>query len=276
MIRKRGKDYLKNKVVVVSGAASGIGAAVALNLASKGARLALTDVNRKGLEEVAAKAKGKASAVEIFEIDISKRESVLAGIGEIVKKFGGIDGLVNTAGILMMGPLYETPIEKAEKILDINLKGTMLMCHTCIPHIMKKRDGFVVNTSSVSWFYGAPNKLLYDCTKAGIYTMSQGLQMELEPYGVSVGVCLPFMVDTAMTQDMSNMPPLAVKLSKFTGMTKADMVAEKMVDAIYENQFKILPGREAKSMWRTFRFSPSILGFMTKKMSAIKKPKDGL
>ncbi|MDD5222959.1 MAG: SDR family NAD(P)-dependent oxidoreductase [bacterium] len=274
MIKKRGKDYLRNKVVVVSGAASGIGSAVALNLASRGARLALTDVNRKGLEEVAAKAKGKAADVETYEIDISRRDSVLAGIGEIVKKFGGIDGLINTAGILMMGPLYETPIEKAEKILDVNFKGTMLMCHACIPHIMKKRDGFVLNTSSVSWFYGAPNKLLYDSTKAGIYTMSQGLQMELEPYGISVGVCLPFMVETAMTQDMSNMPPIAVKLAKVTGMTKADMVAEKMIEAVIKNQFKILPGQEAKSMWRTFRFSPSLLGYMTKKMSAIKRPSD--
>lgn len=274
MKEKRGPDYFKGKTVVVNGAASGVGAEVARQLAREGAKLALTDVQQDLLESLRDELKGTAADVEILNIDISKREAVVSGVEQIIQRFGGIDGLINTAGILLTGPFAEFPYEKLEKILDVNLKGIALMNRACVPHLMKKRAGFLVITSSVSFLYGAPIKFLYDCTKAGLYAMSQGLQLELEPWGISVHVVLPFMIKTAMTEDLSNMPPLATTLAQKTGMTSPGMVAHMTLKGVRNHQFLILPGREAKYMWRTYRFSPKVLGWITKKFSGVKGPND--
>ncbi|UCD83703.1 MAG: SDR family oxidoreductase [Deltaproteobacteria bacterium] len=273
-MEKRGKDYFKGKSVIVSGAASGIGAEVAKQLAAEGARVALTDINQSGLETYrdAIKSKDANNDVDIFNIDIASRDSVIQGVEQVIQRFGGLDGLVNTAAILINIPFAEVPFETAEKVIDINLRGTMLMCRACLPHIMKKREGFIANTSSVSFFHGAPNKFLYDTTKAGIFTMSQGLKLEAEPYGISVSVCLPYIVDTPMTEDLSTLPPMAVKTIERMGKNSPGMVAHVMLEGIREQKFLLLPGREARYLWRIYRFSPGIIGWLTKSMSEVKKP----
>jgi len=266
---KRGKDYFRGKTVIVSGAASGIGAEIAKQLAAEGARVALTDVDQAGLEtqREAIKSAVSSSDIDIFNIDIASRDSVSAGIEKIAGRFGAVNGLINTAAIFLSKPFLEIPLEQAEKILDINMRGTMVMCRAALPELVKNPEGFILNTSSISFCYGAPFKFLYDCTKSGILTMSQGLKLEFEDRGITLHVCLPYIVDTPMVADLSALPPVAQKAVKMMGKNTPGMVAHEMLKAIRQNRFLILPGREAKYYWRTYRVSPGFLGWVTKKMS---------
>ena len=187
-----------DKVVLVTGAASGIGRATAERLASEGARLLVADVQAEALEETAKLCVEEGAEVETFLCDVSDPASVRATVDRCVERFGGLDVLVNIAGILKIVHTHEMSLEDWNRVMAVNLTGTFLMCQAAIPHLLE-RGGNIVNTSSTSALAGMPWGAAYGASKAGVHAFTRTLAVEYGKQGLRANCVSPGSVKTAMT-----------------------------------------------------------------------------
>ena len=192
-------DRFADRVVLLTGAASGIGRATAERLASEGASLAITDVNAEGLEETAATCRGLGAAVLSMVGDVGDEDSVKDTVGSAVSEFGGLDVLVNVAGILLFKDLRTTTLEDWERILRVNLTGTFLMCREALPHLLD-RSGNIVNTASTAALAGHPWTVSYSASKGGVFALTQTLAVEFGKQGIRCNSVAPGSILTPIQQ----------------------------------------------------------------------------
>ena len=178
----------QGKVVVITGAGSGIGRALAQQFAQAGARLALSDVNMAGLEQTLALLP---SAIEArgYQLDVSSREAVFAHAEEVCADFGAVHVLVNNAGATIVGTIAHTSIEEFEWQLGINLWGVIYGTKAFLPKMLEQREGCIVNISSVFGLIGFPLQGAYNISKFGVRGFTECLWTELEGTGVRA-VCV--------------------------------------------------------------------------------------
>ena len=173
----------QGRVVVITGAGSGIGRALAQQFAAAGARLALSDINQAGLDETLALLP---SAVEAraYKLDVSSREAVFAHADEVKRDFGAAHVLINNAGASIVGTIAHTSIEEFEWQLGINLWGVIYGTKAFLPMMLEQRDGCIVNISSVFGLIGFPLQGAYNISKFGVRGFTECLWTELEGSGV--------------------------------------------------------------------------------------------
>ncbi len=188
----------ENKVVLITGAASGIGRATSERLASEGATLFLCDVQDEGLEATAKQCRQLGAKVETAHCDVGDAASVTVSLDACVAKLGGLDVLVNVAGILALEHTMDTTLETWERILRINLTGTFLMCQGAIPHLLE-RGGNIVNISSTSALAGQVYAAAYGSSKGGVLALTRTLAIEFAKQGVRVNAICPGSIKTPMT-----------------------------------------------------------------------------
>ena len=192
---------LEGKVAVVTGAARGIGKAIALKFAQEGANIAFTDlvIDENGLatqaeiEALGVKAKGYASNAANFE----ETHNVVA---EIVKDFGRIDILVNNAGITKDGLMMRMSEGQWDAVLNVNLKSAFNFIHACTPVMMKQRAGSIINMASVVGVHGNAGQSNYAASKAGLIALAKSIGQEVGSRGIRANAIAPGFIDTAMTQ----------------------------------------------------------------------------
>jgi meso-butanediol dehydrogenase/(S,S)-butanediol dehydrogenase/diacetyl reductase len=194
----------EDKVVLITGAASGIGRATAVRLGSEGAALVLVDVSAEGLEETAKKCVEAGASVETTLCNVGDAAQVEAAVEGAVQRFGKLDALVNVAGILLLEHTHETSLEQWERILRINLTGTFLFCKAALPHLLESR-GNIVNTSSTSALAGMPYGGAYGASKGGVLAFTRTLAVEYGKQGVRANVICPGSIKTPMGSG-SNLP----------------------------------------------------------------------
>lgn len=191
---------LEGKVAIVTGAARGIGKAVALKLASEGANIAFTDLTidenglatQSELEALGVKAKGYASNAANFE----ETHNVVA---EIVKDFGRIDILVNNAGITKDGLMMRMSESQWDAVLNVNLKSAFNFIHACSPIMMKQRSGNIINMASVVGVHGNAGQCNYASSKAGMIALAKSIAQELGSRGIRANAIAPGFIITDMT-----------------------------------------------------------------------------
>jgi 3-oxoacyl-[acyl-carrier protein] reductase len=192
------------KVAIVTGAARGIGAAIALTLAREGADVVVTDVDLEGAQRVAQEIEGLGRKAIAFQADVSQREAVKRLVSETVSAFGKIDILVNNAGIIRRGTFVEHSPQDWEKVLSVNLGGTFNCTQEVVPLMIKQGGGKIINISSVAGKVGdlasAPS---YGTSKGAINTFTKSLARELAPYGINVNAVAPHAIETAMSREWS-------------------------------------------------------------------------
>lgn len=179
--------------IAISGAASGIGAAVAALFAEEGARLALLDKSVISRELAASPSVGYTS-----EVDVTNADAVHRFMAEAAEAMGGIDGLVNAAGILQSGPLAQISFDDWKKTIDVNLTGTWLVCRAALDYLNAAENSTIVNISSGLGIRPVPNYAAYSASKAAVIALTKVLAMELAPKIRANTVC-PGAVDTPMT-----------------------------------------------------------------------------
>jgi 3-oxoacyl-[acyl-carrier protein] reductase len=194
---------LDGKTAVVTGAARGIGSAIAQKLASEGADLALCDLQEDWLAETAETVKALGAKVECFAADVSKGEDaakVVAGVGEA---FGSIDIMVNNAGITKDGLLMRMSESDWDDVISVNLRGSFLFTKAVAKPMMKQRSGAIVNIASIIGLIGNAGQCNYAASKAGVIALTKSAAKELAPRGIRVNAVAPGFIQSAMTEALS-------------------------------------------------------------------------
>ena len=196
---------LEGKVAIITGAARGIGKAIALKFASEGANIAFTDlvIDENGLatqseiEALGVKAKGYASNAANFE-------ETHAVVAEVVKDFGRVDILVNNAGITKDGLMMRMSESQWDAVLTVNLKSAFNFVHACTPVMMKQRSGSIINMASVVGVHGNAGQCNYSASKAGLIGLAKSIAQELGSRGIRANAIAPGFIITDMTAKLSD------------------------------------------------------------------------
>jgi NAD(P)-dependent dehydrogenase (short-subunit alcohol dehydrogenase family) len=190
------KMYLKGKVAIITGAASGIGRATAILFAQEGAKVVVIDINDTGgSETVHIIKRGKKQALFVHA-DVSKESDVKTMVKTVKEAHGKIDILVNNAGIVLVKPIVETTEQDFEKVVNTNYKSVFLCTKHVLPYM--KKGGTIVNVASISGHVGQINHAVYGGTKGAIIALTRALAWELAPLGIRVNSISPGSVETPM------------------------------------------------------------------------------
>ncbi|WGX97989.1 SDR family oxidoreductase [Nocardioides sp. L-11A] len=256
---------LSNKVVVITGAGSGIGRALAVNLAGKGARLALSDVNDAGLNETAALAKDAgAPDVHTAHLDVADRAAFTAYAAEVADHFGQVNVIVNNAGVALAGDVVDLDYDDMEWIVGINFWGVVHGTKEFLPHLIASGEGHVVNLSSLFGLLAMPGQSAYNATKFAVRGFTEALREEMLIAGHNVGVTSvhPGGIKTAIARNarVSDKEDKAAtaklfdeKLAKMT----PERAAEIIVKGIVKNQARVLVGLDAHALHNFQKFTGS-------------------
>jgi cyclopentanol dehydrogenase len=207
---------LKDKVVIVTGGANGMGEAHCRLLAERGAAVVVADVNPRG-EDVAADIVRQGGVARFRSLDVRDRRQWQVIVDATVSEFGRIDGLVNNAGVLIRQPAHELSVESWDLLFDINVKGTFLGSQAVLPAMKKAGRGSIVNISSISGFVAnMPGMSAYCATKGAIRLFTKGLAVDYAEYNIRVNSLHPGTIRTPMTADFESD---ADKLNMLLGTT---------------------------------------------------------
>ncbi|MCB1166346.1 MAG: SDR family oxidoreductase [Leptospiraceae bacterium] len=223
-------DNIKGKVLVITGASSGMGEATARDLAKKGAKVVLGARRADRLESLVreiTEAGGEAVAVAT---DVTKLDDVKKLVDTAREKFGRVDVLFNNAGLMPLSPLESLKIEEWDQMIDVNMKGTLYGIAAALPYMKEQKSGQIINVSSVYGHIVVATGAVYCATKHAVRAISEGLRQEVKPYNIRVTTISPGAVDTELTQHITE-PGVgdavrdAVKKIGVPASTMSDMVA---------------------------------------------------
>lgn len=194
---------IKNKVVVITGASSGMGAAAARHLAAEGASVVLGARRSDRIDAIAAeitKAGGKATAVAT---DVTKREDLKNLVDTAVKTYGRIDVLINNAGVMPLSPMDRFKIDEWDQMIDVNLKGVLYGIAAALPYMQEQKSGHIINLSSVAGHKIFGGSAVYSATKTAVRIISEGLRQEMSPHNIRVTIISPGAVKTELLDHIS-------------------------------------------------------------------------
>jgi 3-oxoacyl-[acyl-carrier protein] reductase len=192
---------LAGQTAIVTGAATGIGEAIARRLSAAGAAVAVVDIDAAGASQVASSI-GELSFA--LAVDISNPESVRGCVSDVLKRTSRIDVLVNNAGIAgRAAPIEEQTLEEWERVLRINMSGTFLMCQAVIPGMRERKYGRIVNVASIAGKEGNPNMTGYSAAKAGVIGLTKSLAKEVATENICVNAVAPAVVRTRILDQLT-------------------------------------------------------------------------
>jgi NAD(P)-dependent dehydrogenase (short-subunit alcohol dehydrogenase family) len=213
------EQRLADQVAIITGAGSGLGAAIAKGLAAEGARCVLTGRRLERLQAVGAEIKSAGGVAHALVADLSDENQIEHLAQETARIFGGIDLLVNNAGIFRLTPFVETSTELLDQMLALNLRGAFLLCRAVWPHFLRRGGGQIVNLSSAAGVEGYPDSAAYSVTKFGLNGLSEALALEGKPHNIRVFAVCPGAVETPIWEGQA---PASVR----SRMMKPEAVAE--------------------------------------------------
>lgn len=246
------KDF-KNKICVVTGAGSGIGAACAQALAAEGAYVVMTDIRSDMLETVHKKIVEAGGRGETHIVDVSDRDAMFALADKVDKAHGGADLILNNAGVAHSATVAEMTMDNFSWIMDIDFWGVVYGTQAFLPHFLKRGSGHVANVSSIFGLIGVPTQSAYNAAKYGVLGFSEALRHEMVEHNVGVTVIHPGGINTNIVRHarMSQGPnaeaeheQAIIKFQELT-MTQPDKAAQIILKAIRKNKARVLVGPDA-------------------------------
>lgn len=195
---------LSGKVALVTGASKGIGRGIAISLAEAGATVIVHyNKDKKGAEITAKFIKDICGYCKIISGDLSNYNTAKSIINNVLDSFQKIDILINNAGICYLGLFMDMNIEKIENILNTDLRATMYTCHSVLPNMVARKQGRIINLSSIWGDVGASCEVVYSAAKGGINSFTKALAKEMALSGITVNAIAPGVIDTSMNSWMS-------------------------------------------------------------------------
>ena len=243
----------EGKVAVITGAGSGIGRALALNLASKGAKLALSDIDADGLAQTVRQAEALGAQVKADRLNVAEREAVLAYAEEVVAHFGVVHQVYNNAGIAHHGDVETTAFKDIERIMDVDFWGVVNGTKAFLPHVIASGDGHIVNISSLFGLIAVPGQSAYNAAKFAVRGFTEALRQEMLVAGHPVKVtCVhPGGIKTAVARsatvsDGEDQVTVAEFFDKRLALHSPEMAAKTIVDGVARGHARVVIGWEAK------------------------------
>jgi 2-hydroxycyclohexanecarboxyl-CoA dehydrogenase len=215
--------------VLITGGASGIGAATARAFAREGAKVAVCDLNVDGASAIAKEIGGVA-----VELDVTDTASVRAGVARVVDELGGIDSLVNCAGWDKIMPFVETDEELWDRVIAINYRGVVAVIHTVLPHMIEAGQGSIVSLASEAGRAGSSGEAVYSGAKAGVIAFTRSVAREVARHGIRANVVVPGLTDTPLLQKMideghGNLMEAIAKATPLRRFARPEEVAEAVL-----------------------------------------------
>lgn len=188
----------KNKVVVITGGVGGVGQALVRLFAAEGARLMISDINADGCQAMVDQARKLGAEADCLAGNLREKEYCEAVIARTVERFGGVDILLNNAGIIPRGTIEETTDEMWFTAMGVNLNAVFFLCRAAIPHMKRRGGAAIVNTSSVWGTYPGPGHVAYCTSKGAVAALSKNLGRDCAPLGIRVNAVCPHEINTPM------------------------------------------------------------------------------
>ncbi|WP_417500997.1 SDR family oxidoreductase [Marinobacter sp.] len=247
--------------VFVTGGASGLGRAIALRYAREGAKVCIGDINPEqgaGVEQEINNSGGEGYFVECDVRRLTDLEKICA---DLTEKWGGVDVVVNNAGVASAGSIEDTTMADWEWIIDINVLGVVRGCKAFTPQFKKQGSGTFVNIASMAGLMLAPLMDSYNVSKASVIALSETLRQELRGDGIHVSCVCPAFFQTNLTQSMrSDIPGIQQNVNKLMKRSTitADQVADDIVRSVKKNDFWVLPHVKERRLWILKRYAPAV------------------
>lgn len=244
---------LKDKICVITGAASGIGAACASAMAAQGAIVIGTDLRKDMLAETKKAVTDKGGVMDSYMVDVADRDAMFDLAAKVEKKHGPADLILNNAGVAFGAPVAEMSIDDFKWLMDINLWGVVHGTQAFLPHFIGKGSGHVANVSSIFGLIGIPTQSAYNAAKFGVLGFTEALRHEMRGTGVGVSTIHPGGINTNIVRHarVQQGPEAEAeheesieRFAKFT-MTQPDGAAKIIIKGIRKNKARILVGPDA-------------------------------
>ena len=194
---------LKDKTALITGAAQGIGRAIAMQMAREGAHIGIGDINLQGVQKTGETIKALGVRTMALSLNVSDSKSIAAAFEQLISEFGRVDILVNNAGVTRDALLLRMKDTDWDIVVDINLKGSFLCSKEAIKYMTKQKYGRIINISSVVAFMGNPGQANYSASKAGLIGLTKTLAREYASRGITVNAVAPGFIETFMTEKLS-------------------------------------------------------------------------
>jgi len=246
------------KVFVVTGGGSGMGRELTLLLLKKGARVAALDMNESTLKETESLAGEYRENLSIHVANITDRDAVLNLPEAVIQIHGAVDAIINNAGIIQpFVKIKDLEFKDIERVFNVNFWGLVNMTKAFLPHLLKRPEAHIINTSSMGGYLPVPGQTVYGASKAAVKLFTEGLHSELLETNVHVTTVFPGAIATNISANsgVSSNTVSSENAPKFK-MTTAPVAAEIIVDGIEKNKYRVMVGSDAKMMDFLSRLMP--------------------
>jgi NADP-dependent 3-hydroxy acid dehydrogenase YdfG len=226
-------NNVEQKVIVITGASSGMGEAAARRLAAEGGRVVLGARRTDRLEALAAEINQEGGEALAVTTDVSDRDQVAHLVDTAVGTYGRIDVLINNAGVMPLSPFDRLKVDEWDQMIDVNLKGVLYGIAAALPHMKEQKSGHIINLSSVAGHKVFGSSAVYSATKSGVRALSEGLRQEVKPYNIRTTIISPGAVKTELLDHISE-PDVQQANREYVGQVgvPADSFARVVVFAI--------------------------------------------
>jgi NAD(P)-dependent dehydrogenase (short-subunit alcohol dehydrogenase family) len=261
-------DPFAGRVAIVTGGASGIGAALVRALAVRGATIVIADVDEAGAKSVAEDVNAGAAggeAVSTAVLDVRDADAVADLVAQVAAERGGLDLMFNNAGIAVGGQVEEMTLEHWNRVIDVNFRGVVHGVHAAYPVMLGQGHGHIVNTASLAGLVPGPGLAPYASVKHAVVGLTLSLRAEAASRGIRVSAICPGFVDTPLlgrvnpdlpqTEAGANAAALALRLGK---LYQAEPLAQDVLRGVAANRALIVAPRSARVAWRMARYAPGL------------------
>jgi NAD(P)-dependent dehydrogenase (short-subunit alcohol dehydrogenase family) len=245
---------------VVTGAGGGLGRALSLDLANRGASLIVSDIDRASAEQTAELVRAEGAQAEVIPCDVSDRDAVFALVDETEKRLGGFDLIANNAGVSVGGPFDEISIEDWRWAIDINLWGVIYGCQAAVPKMKAQGSGYILNVASAAGLLTPPAMSAYNVSKAGVVALSETLYGEYKNSGIRVSVLCPTFFRTQIVEAGRGASTAKEEARIIRWMERSKVqapdVAKAAIDSLRDGKLYVLPMQDGQVAWHLKRQAP--------------------